>query len=39
VRQAGISFASEMPDEAGTVRNATLKGPAGEAIFMFEGEV
>lgn len=39
VRQAGIPFASEMPDEAGVVRNATLKGPGGEAIFMFEGEV
>ena len=39
LRQAGIPFASEMPDESGTVRNATLKGPAGEAIFMFEGEV
>jgi len=39
VRQAGIPFASEMPDEAGVVRSATLKGPAGEAIFMFEGEV
>ena len=39
VRQAGISFASETKDEAGVVRNATLNGPDGEAIFMFEGEV
>jgi len=39
VRKAGVLFTSEMPDEAGVVRNATLKGPAGEAIFMFEGEV
>lgn len=39
VRKAGIPFASEMADEAGVVRNATLKGPAGEAIFMFEGEL
>jgi len=39
VRQAGITFASEMTDAAGVVHNATLKGPAGEAIFMFEGEV
>lgn len=39
VRKAGIVFASEMADEEGVVRNATLKGPAGEAIFMFEGEV
>jgi predicted enzyme related to lactoylglutathione lyase len=39
VRKMGINFASEMPDEAGVMHNATLKGPAGEAIFMFEGEV
>jgi predicted lactoylglutathione lyase len=39
IRQAGILFASEMADEAGKVRNATLEGPAGEAIFMFEGQV
>ena len=39
LRKAGVSFASEMPDEAGVVRNATLKGLAGEGIFMFEGEV
>lgn len=39
LRQAGVAFASEMTDEAGVVRNVTLNGPAGEAIFMFEGEV
>lgn len=39
VRKAGISFASEMPDEEGVVHSATLKGTGGESIFMFEGEV
>ncbi|MDX1663785.1 MAG: hypothetical protein R3272_08325 [Candidatus Promineifilaceae bacterium] len=35
----GFTFKEEMSDEAGVVRNAVLETPAGQQIFLFEGEL
>ena len=39
LKQDGITFANEMPDENGLVNNATLRGLDGELFFLFEGEI
>lgn len=39
LKENGIIFANEMPDEEGRVNNATLHGPDGELLFLFEGEI
>ena len=39
LKEAGYVFASEMVGEEGQVSNATLKGPDGELLFLFQGEI
>lgn len=39
IRNEGLSFERELISESGSVNNATLRGPDGESVFLFEGEI
>ena len=39
LKEDGISFETELISESGLVNNATLLGPDGESLFLFEGEI
>ncbi len=39
LKDDGLIFANEMTDDDGHINNATLHGPDGELLFLFEGEI
>jgi hypothetical protein len=39
LKEDGVSFETELISESGLVNNATLLGPDGESLFLFEGEI
>jgi len=39
LKEDGVLFATELISESGLVNNATLLGPDGESLFLFEGEI
>jgi hypothetical protein len=39
LKEDGVLFATELMSESGLVNNATLLGPDGESLFLFEGEI
>ena len=39
LKEDGFSFEKELKTESGLVNNATLLGPDGELLFLFEGEI
>jgi hypothetical protein len=39
LKEDGLIFANEMPNDDGRINNATLHGPDGELLFLFEGEI